>query len=300
MYWRLLASVPSLELVCHRIIWSFVFLSVLAATRASLRRRTVPLCLIDVPLLAPVGRAKIGLIYTFAAVLISINWLTFIWAVNHGRVLEASLGYYINPLLSVLLGVLCLGERLSRFQGIAIAIAAVGVTVMAFAGGEMPWISLALAGSFAVYGLVKKAAPLSSMAGLLVETAVLILPALGYVLALEYSGSGAITQGSSVSISLLMLGGCITVLPLALFATAAQRVPLSTLGILQYVGPTLQLLIGIYIFKEPFGTGRLIGFSLVWIGSIVFLVALRSRHLSRHEANRTYAMAPELKLASAE
>lgn len=301
MYWRLLDSVPSVELVCHRIVWSFLFLCLVATTaRWRLRRQSLRAPATDAHLATPLKLVKIGCIYSLAAALISINWLAFIWAVNHGRVLEASLGYYINPLFSVLLGVLCLGERVSRWQGAAIGIAAMGVSVMAIAGGEIPWISLALASSFALYGLVKKAAPLSSMTGLLVETTVLVLPALGYLVAMESNGSGAISHGTSVSLSLLMLGGCITVLPLALFATAAQRVPLSTLGILQYIGPTLQLAIGIFLFKEPFGLWRLIGFSLVWIGSILFLVALRSYHANREDANHSYAIPGDLKLVPAE
>jgi chloramphenicol-sensitive protein RarD len=285
IYWRWLSSVPSTELVCHRIVWSFIFLLAFAvfSRRGSLfgsaegsGTKREPESDVDTPLAYTLSQMlKVTGIYTIAALLISVNWFTFIWAVNHGRVLEASLGYYINPLLSVLLGVVILGERLNRLQGVAIAIAAGGVSVMAYAGGGMPWISLALAGSFAVYGLVKKAAPLSSMNGLLIETAVLLIPAFAYVLMSESSGQGAIGQGSGLTIFLLMLGGCITVLPLALFATAAQRVPLSTMGVLQHIGPTLQFALGVLFFGEPFGTGRMVGFSLVWLGSLAFLWAGR-------------------------
>lgn len=278
----MLDHVPSAELVCHRIVWSFLFLLGFAVLSRSDQAwvSIAPQRSANAGQASPgriMSRWRIFWLYSVAAILISVNWFTFIWAVNHGRVLEASLGYYINPLLSVLLGVVVLGERLNRLQGVAIAIAAGGVSVMAYAGDAMPWISLALAGSFAVYGLVKKAAPLPSMTGLLIETAVLLLPALAYVLMQEWGDRGAMGSGTALTIFLLMLGGCITVLPLALFATAAQRVPLSMMGVLQYIGPTLQFSLGVLIFGEPFGLGRMIGFSLVWAGSIAFLWAGRSQ-----------------------
>ena len=289
VYWRWLGHVPSVELVCHRIVWSFFFLLGFAILSKKNRVTASPAAMAAIGTktgtstdeaqpdsgVSRTNGFKVAFIYAAAALLISVNWFVFIWAVNHGRVLEASLGYYINPLLSVLLGVAVLGERLKRLQGLAIAVAAGGVAVMAYAGGGMPWLSLALAGSFAVYGLVKKAAPLPSMLGLLIETSVLLVPALAYVLMRESTGQGAIGSGTVTTIALLMLGGCITVLPLALFATAAPLVPLSTMGVLQYIGPTLQFTVGVLLFGEPFGTGRMIGFLLVWIGSIAFLWAGR-------------------------
>ena len=276
IYWRWLAHVPSVEVVCHRIVWSFVFLTAVVWFN---HRRVERLQLARVPF--TIDRRKLIATYSLAAILISINWFVFIWAVNHGRVIEASLGYYINPLLSVMLGVVFLRERLSRLQGIAIGIATIGVTVMAVAGGVMPWLSLSLAASFALYGMVKKVAPLPAILGLLIETTVLVLPAAGYIVWLELNQRGGMGQGDLKTICLLLLGGCVTVLPLALFATAAQRVSLSTLGILQYVGPTLQFFLGVAVYGEPLNNGKLIGFVFVWIGSIAFLAALRMQSLRR-------------------
>ncbi len=166
-------------------------------------------------------------------------------------------------------------------QSTAIAIAAVGVSVMAIAGGAMPWIAIGLACSFAVYGLVKKSAPLGAMTGLWIETTVLLIPAITYLTIVELNGQGAIGnvatgQGGLIALWLI-LGGCITVMPLAFFATAAQRVPLSTIGMLQYIGPTLQLAIGVLLFNEPFGTARFTGFVLVWVGSLLFLFSPKPR-----------------------
>lgn len=303
LYWRLLASVPSFEIVCHRIVWSFLFLSIVNAIsrwrkRSGLASSATAAAGAESVMKPPMSRVKIGLTYSLAAVLISINWLTFIWAVNNGQVLEASLGYYINPLFSVLLAVVCLGERMSRMQATAITIAAAGVSVMAFAGGSMPWIAICLACSFAVYGLVKKAAPLGAMSGLWIETAVLLVPAIVYLSMVETSGQGAIgdiAAGRGGLIALwLILGGCITVMPLAFFATAAQRVPLSTMGMLQYIGPTLQLAIGVLLFNEPFGLARFAGFALVWVGSLLFLFSPKPRHEISELASTDHVLAPEL------
>jgi len=275
IYWRLLSHVPSVEVVCHRIVWSFVFLLTIAGFNY---RRNSPLA--ETHRLKPkMSGLKLAGIYSLAAILISINWLVFIWAVNHNRILEASLGYYINPLLSVLLGVVYLGEKLNRLQGISIGVAASGVTAMAISGGGMPWISLALAGSFALYGMVKKAAPLPAMLGLLIETTALFLPAAGYLIWLKVDHQDATGPGDSATMILLVLGGCITIMPLAFFATAAQRVPLSTLGILQYFAPTLQFLVGALLYGESLNVGKLVGFIFVWIGSIAFLYAARRRSI---------------------
>ena len=303
LYWKLLASVPSFEVVCHRILWSFLFLSIVNAfnrwrTRSGLTSSSTTTAMGQTSGKPPMSRVKIGLTYSLAAVLISINWLTFIWAVNNGQILEASLGYYINPLFSVLLAVVCLGERMSRKQATAIAIAAAGVSVMAFAGGAVPWIAIGLACSFAFYGLVKKAAPLSAMTGLWIETTVLLIPAIIFLWLVEVNGQGAIgdvAAGRGRWIALwLVLGGCITVLPLAFFATAAQRVPLSTMGMLQYIGPTLQLAIGVLLFNEPFGTARFAGFALVWLGSLTFLFAPKPKRQISATVPDDQVLAPEL------
>ncbi len=270
LYWRLLNMVPSAQLVCHRIIWSSLLLLVV-----------VPLLVRGgkqggvSELFAALRSGRVWAVYAAAAGMISLNWFAFIWAVNHDRVLEASLGYYINPLLNVLLGVLLLGERLRSSQWTAVGIAAVGVAVMAIAGGGLPWVALVMASTFAVYGLVKKKAPLPSLAGLMLETVILLFPALAFVVLAESRGVGAFGHHGLGADGLMIGGGFLTVLPLALFAIAARRVPLSTIGVLQYVGPTLQFFVGAVLLGEPFGGARLIGFACVWSGLLLYLFSLR-------------------------
>lgn len=270
LYWRLLYSVPALQLVCHRILWSFVLLVIV-----------VPLLLRRdngdgaAEFRTAVRSPRAWAIYALASLMIGFNWFAFVWAVTHDRVLEASLGYYINPLLNVLLGVAFLGERLRMAQWTAVGVAAVGVGVMAVLGGGVPWVALMMATSFAIYGLVKKKAPLSSLTGLLFETVILVFPALAYVAIVEARGDGAMGQLDVVSNGLLIAGGFVTVLPLALFAVAARRVPLSTIGLLQYVGPTLQFFVGAVLLGEPFEGARVIGFVCVWAGLLLYLFSLR-------------------------
>jgi len=209
-------------------------------------------------------------IYLGAALLISVNWYTYVWAVTHGFVVETSLGYYINPLFSVLLGVTIFRERLRPIQWAPIALSALGVLYLTFAYGGLPWIALTLAVSFGLYGLVKKTAPLNSLYGLTLETGLLFLPALAYLAACEVVGQGAFLH-SGLKADWMMVGaGLVTTVPLLLFAAAAPRVPLTTIGILQYVNPTMQFLLGVLVYKEPFTHVRLIGFGLVWAGLILF------------------------------
>ncbi len=258
IYWKLLAGVPALQLLGHRIVWSFLLLLgiILAGRqiillRDKLTRRTL-------------------LIYSVAAVLIAVNWLMYVWAVGAGYIVETSLGYFINPLLSVLLGVLFLGERLRPFQWLPIGLAAAGVLYLTLAYGSLPWIALTLAITFGFYGLVKKKAPLGSLHGLTLETGILFLPALGFLLYSEFSGKGAFLHASPLIDVMLVGAGLVTVAPLLMFASAVQRIPLTTLGVLQYVNPTMQFLLGVVIFKEPFDQHRLIGFCAVWAGLILF------------------------------
>ena len=212
--------------------------------------------------------------------MIAINWLAFIWAVNHGRVLEASLGYYINPLFNVLLGVFVLGEQLGRWQWAAVGIAAIGVAVMASGSGGLPWVSIAMATSFAIYGLVKKRAPLPVLVGLMLEVTILMIPAAIYLGVRIQNDMSALQLGSPVVTTMLLLAGVITITPLALFATAVQRVDLSLIGILQYVGPTLQFLVGAVLYNETLDQTRIIGFCFVWTALVLFVIAsqrVRSR-----------------------
>lgn len=258
IYWKLLAGVPALQLLGHRIVWSFLLLlGIILAGR-------------QIILLRDKLTRRILLIYSVAAVLIAINWLMYVWAVGAGYIVETSLGYFINPLLSVLLGVLFLGERLRPFQWLPIGLAAAGVLYLTLAYGSLPWIALTLAITFGFYGLVKKMAPLGSLHGLTLETGILFVPALGFLLYSEFTGKGAFLHASPLIDVMLVGAGLVTVAPLLLFASAVQRIPLTTLGVLQYVNPTMQFLLGVVIFKEPFDQHRLIGFCAVWAGLILY------------------------------
>ena len=209
-------------------------------------------------------------IYTAAALLVGINWLVYVWAVNNGFIVESSLGYFINPLLSIFLGVIFLRERLRSWQWLPIGLTALGVLYLTFTYGRLPWIALTLAFTFGLYGLVKKTAPLGSLFGLALETGLLFLPALVYLVYSDGAGRGAFLHTGTVS-DLLMLGaGLITTVPLLMFASAVQRIPLFLVGILQFITPTLQFLIGVLIYQEPFAYDKLIGFGFVWVALIIF------------------------------
>jgi chloramphenicol-sensitive protein RarD len=213
---------------------------------------------------------RVVLIYSVAAVLIAINWLTYVWAVGAGFIVETSLGYFINPLLVVLLGVIFLRERLRPLQWLPIGLATAGVLYLTFAYGSLPWVALTLAFSFGFYGLVKKTAPLGALHGLTLETGILIVPALGFLLYSEFTGTGAFMHSSPLQDVMLVGAGLVTVVPLLMFASAVQRIPLTLIGVLQYVNPTMQFLLGVLIYKEPFDHRRLIGFSVVWVALILY------------------------------
>ncbi len=267
IYWRQLGHVASMELVWHRILWSFLLLSIVVPLLMSGNQ------LGGFSLLRnAVSNARNWRVYGAAAIMIAINWFAFIWAVNHDRVIEASLGYYINPLLNVLLGVVVLKERLIPIQWIAVSIAAIGVTIMSVAGGSIPWVSFAMAGSFSIYGLIKKRATLPPLVGLWMELAVLVIPA-ALVLGMKANmGTGAMNDSTTLTKLLLIGGGLVTVAPLTLFAIAVRRVNLSLIGILQYVGPTLQFLVGVFLFGEPLDQGRIVGFLFVWMALFTFIL----------------------------
>ena len=211
-------------------------------------------------------------IYTAAALLVGINWLVYVWAVNAGFIVEASLGYFINPLLSIFLGVIFLRERLRVWQWLPIGLTALGVLYLTFTYGRLPWITLTLAFTFGLYGLVKKTAPLGSLYGLTLETGLLLLPALLYLVYADGIGQGAFLHTGAGSDMLMMGAGLITTVPLLMFASAVQRIPLFLVGILQFITPTLQFLIGVLIYREPFTTDKLIGFGMVWVALIIFSV----------------------------
>lgn len=259
VYWKLLQAVPAVQLLGHRILWSFLTLIVIILfSRQWHAFRAAALNL------------RILRIYLVAAVLIGLNWLTYVWAVNAGFIVETSLGYFINPLLSVLMGVIFLRERLRPLQWFAIGLAATGVLYLTFAYGALPWIALTLACSFAVYGLVKKTAPLGSLNGLTLETGLLFLPALLYLLYAEQIHQGAFLHTGVMPGLLLAGAGLVTTIPLLMFASAARRIPLSLIGILQYIAPTLQFLLGVLVYREPFSHTQLVGFSIVWAALLIF------------------------------
>ena len=259
IYWKWLHQVPALQLLAHRIVWSFALLAIVLlvlrqwpAFRAeAFHRRTLG-------------------IYAIAGLLLSINWGTYVWAVNAGFIVETSLGYFINPLLSVLLGVIILHEHLRRVQWIAVGLAAAGVIYLTLAYGAPPWIALTLAFSFGLYGFVKKTAPLGALHGLTLETAILFVPMLLYLIFAEVRGEGAFLHTDGVSTLLMIGAGVVTVVPLLMFAAAVRLIPLSLMGILQYIAPTLQFLIGVLIFGEAFTRTQFIGFGLVWLAVLVF------------------------------
>lgn len=254
IYWKWLNDVPALELLAHRVVWSSVFVTLLvvamrklAATRAALTPRT----------LAYLGASTL---------LIGANWGLFIWAVQTKRILQASLGYYVNPLVNVVLGVVVLGERLRRPQVIAVALAALGVLVMAIQKGSLPWISLVLAGTFAAYGLLRKTAPVDALVGLLIETALLVPFALAFV----WLRGTVVGRATSGHLLLLACAGPVTALPLLFFTAAARRLPLSTLGFYQYLSPTLQFLLAVTVYGERLTAADVVAFAAIWVALFVF------------------------------
>ncbi|MBL8056572.1 MAG: EamA family transporter RarD [Anaerolineales bacterium] len=259
VYWKWLHHVPAPQLLSHRITWSFLALAaVLGLTRRWPAFR------------AAIAQPGVRRAYLAAAALIGVNWLTYVWAVNAGFIIETSLGYFINPLLSVVLGVLFLRERLRPWQWPPLALAAAGVIYLTVIYGSLPWIALTLAVTFGFYGLVKKTAPLGALYGLTLETGLLLLPALAFLAYSEAAGQGAFLHAGLASDLLLVGAGVMTTVPLLLFASAAQRIPLSLVGVLQYIAPTIQFFLGLLIYHEPFAASQFIGFGLVWIALALY------------------------------
>jgi len=259
VYFKWLREIPALQVIGHRIIWScFMLCAILLLTRqwATFRAQT--------------RSRRVILIYLIAAFLIGINWLVFVWAVNANFIVEVSLGYFLSPIVNVVMGVIFLRERLRLWQWLSIGLVAAGVLYLTLAYGRFPWIALTLALSFGVYGLVKKTAPLRSLNGLALETAILFVPALLYLLYCNEIGLGSFVHGGVLVAVLLVGSGVATAIPLLLFASASQRIPLWQLGILQYIAPTLQFILGTVVYKEPFTYAQLGGFGLIWAALIIF------------------------------
>jgi chloramphenicol-sensitive protein RarD len=259
VYLRPLAQVDALQITANRLVWCCLFVLGWLALRGELGQVRAALA---------VRATRWRLVAS--ALLISINWIMYVWAVTHAHVVESSLGYFINPLVNVLLGVAMLSERLNRAQWSAVALAALGVSYLAWLAGRPPWIALVLALSFGLYGLLRKTVAVDALAGLAAETALIAPIGVAYLVASELDGSAALGhQGAAVS-ALLLGGGPVTAIPLALFAFGARRIRYATLGLLQYVGPSLQLVLGVVLYGEPFTAARALGFGLIWLALLLY------------------------------
>jgi chloramphenicol-sensitive protein RarD len=256
-----LVQVSAVQITAHRIAWSLLFvIACLALSRDLSKLRDA------------LTRKDVLLRLSGSAFLICVNWIGFAWAVNHDRVLDVSLAYYIGPLLNVLLGIVVLSERLDRVQWTAVAFAAAGVIYLAIIAGHAPWLALMVGASFALYGLIRKTAAVEALPGLAAETVLLTPFAVGYLIWCEASGVGAMGHtGARVDV-LLLLSGVVTAVPLFLFAYGARRIPLSTMGVIQFIGPSLQLVCALVVFGEPFPAARAMGFVLIWIGLAIYAV----------------------------
>jgi chloramphenicol-sensitive protein RarD len=279
VYFKALRPVPAVEILCHRIVWSMAFLAVLVTVQRRWREFVTPFR----------GRG-IG-VFVVTTLLISANWLIYIWAVNAGRILEASLGYFVNPLVNVVLGVLFLHERLTRLQRAAVGLAVAGVLVLVARAGTFPWVSLALALSFGLYGLVRKKARIDAIVGLLVETALLTPLALGWLLWAAARGSGAF-GGAPATTGLLALAGLVTALPLIGFAVGMRTLRLSTMGLIQYVTPTLQFLLAVALYREPFTRAHAAAFGFIWASLALYsFEAVRGQRAAARRASGEAAAA---------
>jgi chloramphenicol-sensitive protein RarD len=272
IYWKALKQVPPLEILNNRVVWSLVFLAILISVRKNWA-----------PLRQAVTRPRVVLVYAVAACLLAANWLTYIWGVNSGFIVETSLGYFINPLVSVLLGVLFLREKIRPLQWLPIGMAAAGVLYLTFSLGSPPWIALVLAFTFALYGLIKKTSPLGSLHSLTMETGILFVPSLLYLMYAAQQGIGGFGQYHTQTNILLVSTGIVTAVPLLLFGAAARSISLSVLGLLQYIAPTCQFLIGVLVYHEPFTLANLVGFSIIWTALALYWL---EGVLARREAAR--------------
>jgi chloramphenicol-sensitive protein RarD len=268
VYLHPLREVPALQVIAHRIGWSCLFILAWMLWRGELGR-------LSAIFTRPALLARLLL----SALLISANWLVYVWSVNHGHIVETSLGYYINPLMNVVLGIFVLRERLNPVQWLAVALAAVAVVYVTLEAGRPPWIAFTLAVSFSLYGLVRKVISVEALPGLATETLLLMPLAAAYLLWCEATGSGALTRSGAAVAALLVGSGVVTAVPLFLFAYAARLLPYSTVGVLQYIGPSLQLACGVWLFHERFDGARAVGFALIWLALAIYAVdgVLRSR-----------------------
>lgn len=277
IYWKQLLAVDPMEILCHRIIWSLVFIAIILTIRRSWDQTFTPMHSVR----------NVGILI-LSSLCIGCNWLLYIWAVNTGHVLETSLGYYINPLVNILLGFVFFGERLNRLQYVAIGLAFLGVLNSIVSYGELPWISLVLAVTFAFYGLLRKVAAVESLPGLFLETMVLAPVALAYLTYLQTSNASGFLIGNVTDDFLLVGAGIATAMPLIGFAFGARRLQLTTLGILQCSAPSIAFLLGVFLYKEPFTSSHLMTFALIWSGLAVYTTdsirtIRKQRHLSKSQ-----------------
>ena len=277
LYLMGLSHVSATEITAHRIVWSCLFvLGWLAVTGELKNLRTA------------VSRPGVLIRLAASAFFIAANWLAFAWAVNQNRVLDVSLGYYIGPLINVLLGILVLSERLDRTQWISVAFAAAGVTYLSIIAGHAPWAALTVAIPFALYGLIRKTVSIDALPGLAVETILLAPFALGYLIFCESRGTATFGHSSASVTTLLVLSGIVTSVPLFLFAFGARRIPFSTMGVIQFVGPSLQLACGLLAFKESFSAARATGFVLIWIGLLIYALHGLRKTRAAHRAGQSH------------
>lgn len=270
VYWKLLDDVLPFEILSSRFMWSCVFVALLILFQGKL-----PLFLTEVKSIF--SSFKTGAAMVSAAFVISINWGSFIWAVNNGHIVETSMGYYINPLVSVLFAVLFLREKLNKMQIAAVLCACVGVASMVWSFGKLPWVSLTLAISFALYGLIKKLLPVSSLTSIMLETLIITPLALMYEYTLWQQGISFYASGDTQVLCLLAGAGAVTAVPLLLFTAGAKLLPLKIIGFLQYISPTLTLLLGVFVYGEPFTANHLLAFGWIWAALALFVVSqLRS------------------------
>ncbi|MBI9090918.1 MAG: EamA family transporter RarD [Desulfobacterium sp.] len=273
IYWKCLAQVPALELLLHRTVWSFVFLMALVVVQ---KRTSEVIQALTTP------RTLVSLLGS--TLVLAFNWFLFIWSVNHGLVLQASLGYYINPLIMVILGMIFLKERLTPLKWLALVIATAGVVYYALGLGQFPWIALSLAVSFGIYSLFHKMTQVTAVTGICVETMLLTLPAMAYLIFLNIQGRGAMfTMG--IGTDLLLVGTTlVTALPLLLFTMGARKVPLATVGFMQYLAPTLSFFLAVFMFDEPFSSKQLVTFVMIWAALALYsadsLFMMRRAHRS--------------------
>lgn len=260
LYWKLLIDVNPYEILAHRIVWSCVFTFLLLAFRKQLAGAVQVF-----------KSPKIIVYLVVSGVLVTLNWGIYIWAVNNGKILESSLGYYLNPLISVLIGVIIFRERFDVWLGIALSLALAGITLFIIKLNSFPWISLSLALSFAVYGALKKVAKVDSIIALMIETLSMAPLAIWYIGMINTSSAGAFYRGNAGTITLLILAGAVTSIPLLFYAEGVKKLPLSVMGFLQYISPTGQFLLGVFVYQEQFSSDKAITFALVLSGLVVFM-----------------------------